>query len=85
MLPAFWSCIPWKIGGLDAVIEHPEEVTDPNSWILFSMSSFADWASVFCTSRMQTMRAPGLSRQYSTTAPAMKWDLPEPLPPQAPL
>jgi hypothetical protein len=39
----------------------------------------------FLHSRMQTMRLPGFRRQCSTTAPAMKCDLPEPLPPHAPL
>jgi hypothetical protein len=41
----------------------------PNSWILFSISSLADWARVFCTSRMQTTREPGVKEAVLNYGP----------------
>jgi hypothetical protein len=73
-------------GGLDAVVEYPELRADAELLDLVLDEQLRRLGErLLHLTDVQTTRLPGLSRQYSTTAPAMKWDLPEPLPPLAPL
>src|ERR1044072_5192323 len=64
---------------------NPSGSPSPRSASLLSIRRLLDCASVFCTSRMQTESIPLSRRLSSMRPPAKKCDLPEPLPPHAPL
>src|ERR1700753_2263985 len=57
----------------------------PSAAILLSISRLDESASVRCASRMQTASVPRSAWQVSTRSSPKKCDLPEPLPPNAPL
>src|SRR6202012_1009903 len=57
----------------------------PSAEILPSINRLDESASVRCASRMQTASVPSSAWQVSTSSSPKKCDLPEPLPPKAPL